>query len=311
MDSRRFWWLSVIAVLLIAYAVYAIVGSISAATDLWNFTLHVTNDLSSNAIFSGTVAAVLAGIILYVLFGRKKESPVITQNVQGGATVIQNIYLGEGNSPESSKRILEKIPDQLFVPQSRSRVRPVQPVASENLEGLIQKVAQNALGSGPLTPLVADALEIARTLNRDEESRWLQRELYGYERIPSDQPNTFPEYRRISGRIPIRLEAITTTGPHSEDVNVERILFVSFPVKRVEETASGARSRDAAELVFWIDTPEEFSELAREQNAQITSEHVGKTPFIAQIGDLERLLSELRLRIHRFVTAEGIQLRRS
>jgi hypothetical protein len=289
--------------LLVTYSVYVVVSSVRFYIDYLNATLRLTNDLSSNQIFAGTVAAVLAGIILFTLFGRKKEASVIIGEVQRGGTVIQNIYTSQGNAPESSKRILERIPDQLFVREPRVRSSQVQVEPSEDVRGLIQKVAQNALGSSPLTAIVADALEISRTLKKDEESRWLKRELYGYEKKPSDQPSTFPEYRRISARIPIRLSASTTTGPRSEDLNVERTLFVSFPVKRLEDTVSGARSRDALELVFWMDTPEEFSDLAKEQHAQISSERAGKTPFIVQINDLERLLSELRLRIHRFVTS--------
>jgi hypothetical protein len=77
-------------------------------------------------------------------------------------------------------------------------------------------------------------------------------------------------------------------------------LFVSFPVSRIEETVNGARSRDAEQLVFWMSTPKEFTDLAKEQSAQISSENAGKTPFLVQISDLERLLSEVRLRIHRF-----------
>ncbi len=237
----------------------------------------------------------------YAEWDLKKNDAI--REVKKGVTVNQIISIKGGNDPERSKRIVDRIPDQLFVGEPRIRVKQVEEHPSEDVRGLIEEVRQRALGSGPLTPIVADALKIARTLKKNEESTWLERELYGYETRPIDQPNTFPEYRRVPAKIHHRLEAVTITGPVTNEFVVDRTLFVSFSVMRIEDTVNGARSRDAVELVFWMKTPKEYLDLAKEQKAQIASENPGKTPFIVQISDLERLLSELRLRIHRFVTA--------
>jgi hypothetical protein len=266
----------------------------------WSIIPDVANPIVSGLIVTVT-GGVIVGVILYFLFGRKKKASGVTiGEVQRGGTVVQNIFVGRDNDPESSKRIIDGIPDQLFVGEPRAHPQPVQRQPNGDQRGLIEKVAGSALGNDPLTPIVADALEIARTLKKDEESRWLERELYGYEKRPTDQPNTFPEYRRVPATIPVRLSGITTSGKVAEDLNLERTLFVSFPVKRLEDMVNGARSRDAMELVFWMTTPKELSDLAKELKAQVTSENMGKTPFLVQISDLERLLSELRLRIHKF-----------
>jgi hypothetical protein len=49
-------------------------------------------------------------------------------------------------------------------------------------------------------------------------------------------------------------------------------------------------------------TPNYLVDTAKEQGATITSDEPGKAPFIVEVMDLERLLSDLRLRIHRFIT---------
>jgi hypothetical protein len=270
----------------------------------WTFAPNLANPFVSELVVI-VIGGVIVGVILYVLFYRKQKAPVVTiREVQRGGIVVQNINVGRDTDPESSKRITEGIPDQLFVGEPRAHTEPIREPYYGNIRDLIQKVAHSALGSDPLTPIIGDALEIARTLKRDEESRWLKRELYGYEERPTDQPKTFPDYRRVTTKVPIRVSGITKWGETlSRDFDIERTLFVSLPVNRIEDTVSGARSRGALELVFWMNTPKEFSEMAREQNAQIASENAGKTPFIVQINDLERLLSELRLRIHKFVTA--------
>jgi hypothetical protein len=277
---------------------------VTTQNDFWTPLTAIGTLVSPNQIVSGIIATVIAGVILYLLFDRKKKTSVVTiGEVQRAGTVVQNIYVSRDNDPESSKRIIEGIPDQLFVGEPRAHREPIQGQHSDDLRGLIKKVTQSALGSDPLTPIVADALEIARTLKKDEESRWLERELYGYEKRPTDQPNTFPDYRRVSAKIPVQLSGITASGEVSENFDIDRTLFVSFSVKRLEDTVNGARSRGAIELVLWMTTPKELSDLAKEQNAQVTSEKTGKTPFLVQINDLERLLSELRLRIHRFATS--------
>ena len=43
--------------------------------------------------------------------------------------------------------------------------------------------------------------------------------------------------------------------------------------ENLEDTVNGARSRDAVELVFWMETPKEYLDFAKEQKAQIASEN--------------------------------------
>jgi hypothetical protein len=253
------------------------------------------------------IAAVVAGVILYLLVERRKKtsertSVVTIEEAPRGGLVVHNIYAGRDSVGKLTMTIAEEIPEELIIGVTRVHGKPRRE-RLKDINGLIQKVLQSVLEDVPLALVVADALTIARTLRKDEESRWLERELYGYEASPTDQPNTFPEYRRISTKIPIRLHAFTTEGEKSEDFAVERTLFVSFPIVRIEDTAKRARIRNADELVFWIQTPRELSDLAREQGARATSDSPGRIPCLVQISDLERIVSELRLRIHKFVSA--------
>ena len=241
-----------------------------------------------------TVAGV--GVSVIALYFQLRRRNIGTPVQEAGNNAAQQIVI---NSPNSINQNFSNT-RELFAPGRRRDNNTFRNsrTAIPSTQEIIDHVLDNSFD---LAPLVGKTLQIARSMGRAEESRWLERELYGYERIPDDQPTTFPEYRRVLGNVRIQMTGVTTSGPFDNQTNAERTIFVSFPVNQIESDVRNARRNRTDRLIFWLPIPQEWIP-PRNLNATVTSDRQGHAPFIVEIRSLERLLHLLRLSIHRFVT---------
>lgn len=244
-----------------------------------------------------TVLGVAVGAIALYVEVRRRDTSTIVQ--QAGKGAIQQLVI---NSPNTNvvNQDLTTNTGELFASSHRKH-EGIHPVSQTTVPQR-QEILDNVLNeTSPLAPLIGKTLQIARELGKIEESRWLERELYAYEKRPDDQPTTFPEYRRIPAIATIRMTGFTTTGPIDEEINAERTIFVSFPISQIENDVTGARRNGSEKFVFWMPTPDDLVP-PKELKATVTSEKPGHTPFIVELRSLEKLLNSLRLSIHKFIS---------
>jgi hypothetical protein len=244
-----------------------------------------------------TVLGVAVGVVaLYFEVCRRGTSTVVQQTGKGA---IQQLVINSPNSTVINRNFTKGTGDLLASGHRKhGKITPVLRSTVRQRQEIIDNVLKE---TSPLAPLIGRTLQIAKELGKVEESRWLERELYGYEKIPDDQPSTFPEYRRIHATATIHMTGFTTGGPIDEEINVERMLFVSFPISWIENSVRSARRNGAEELVFWMPTSDDLVP-PKELRATLTSDKPGRTPFIVEVGSLEKLLYSVRLSIHKFIS---------
>ncbi len=248
----------------------------------------------------GVIATVLsvavALIALYFQIRRGNANTTVQQAEKG---TVQQLVI---NSPNTT--VVNQNPTantgELFASTHRKheRILPASQTTVPQRQEILDQVLNEA---SPLAPLIGKTLQIAKELGRMEESRWLERELYGYEKRPDDQPTTFPEYRRIPAIVTIQLKGFTTAGPIDEEINAERTIFVSFPTSQIENDVMSARRNGSEKFVFWMPTPDDLVP-PKKLRATVTSEKPGHSPFIVELGSLEKLLYSLRLSVHKFIS---------
>jgi hypothetical protein len=190
------------------------------------------------ATIIGTVVAIIA-----LSHSRRKDSAGTTVQQVGKKNTI--IFI-DGDISAISQEAKGSLHDTIFVP---NLPMPKKPVAINSHSFSIQEIANNILNERmSLTPLVGHTLQIAKQLGKSEEETWLERELYGYDKIPRDQPNTFPEYRRIPTTVHIQMTGIMQTGPFLETLRSrEHYLFPS----RSTEWRLKSRMREQREPNNW------------------------------------------------------------
>lgn len=248
----------------------------------------------------GAIAAILAVIVAVIALYfqiRRRDTGTIVQ--QAGKNAVQQLVINSPNATVFNQNITTNA-SELFA-SSRRKHEKIPPV-SQTTVAQRQEILDNVLkDSSPLAPLIGKTLQVAKQLGKAEESRWLERELYGYEKIPDDQPTTFPEYRRIPGIVAVRMTGFTTSGPFDKTMKAERTIFVSFPISQIENRVTSARRNGSEEFIFWMPIPDDLLP-PKELGATVTSDNPGRAPFIVELGSLEKLLNSLRLSIHKFIS---------
>lgn len=262
----------------------------------------------------GLITAIIGGKTLYKKYKSKKiasitESPLANiQQVERAETVVGpqiNIQVSDVEGVAAIKEIFSNKRSlvrasvgRLTVPKKKSAPMKV------NIQALTQEVKDKVLTDAPLTPLIAKCLDIARTLDRKEDVSWIERELYGCpewysvsEKIESkdmSDKSVFPDYRRVKAKVYISFR--NYSGLPLRDITLQPRMFVGFPVHRIEQVVRGT-GRDTL-IVMRSPAPEEYSEVFDKLGVKVEED----VPFVINAEDLRRLLSELRLRTHRFVT---------
>lgn len=245
---------------------------------------------------AGVLAVVVALIALYFQI-RRRDTGTIVQ--QAGKAAVQQLVINSPNAKVVNQNLTTNA-GELFASSHRKheKIHPVAQTTVAQRQAILDNVLKE---TSPIAPLVAKALQTAKELGKAEESTWLERELYGYGKIPDDQPTTFPEYRRILGTVAVRMTGFTTNGPFDQTLKAERTIFVSFPVSQIENRVNSARRNGSEEFIFWMPIPDDLLP-PKELAATVTSDKAGRAPFIVELESLEKLLYSLRLSIHKFIS---------
>jgi hypothetical protein len=244
---------------------------------------------------AGVLALAVALIALYFQIKRRDTGTIVQQ---AGKGAVQQLVINSPNATVVNQHLTTNA-GELFAPSLRKNEKI--PLVSQTTVAQRQEILDNVLKeTSSIAPLVAKTLQIAKELGKVEESRWLERELYGYGKIPDDLPTTFPEYRRIPGTVAVRMTGFTTSGPFDQTLKAERTIFVSFPVSQIENHVSSARRNGSEEFIFWMPIPDDLLP-PKELGATVTSDEAGRAPFIVELESLEKLINSLRLSIHKFI----------
>jgi len=162
----------------------------------------------------------------------------------------------------------------------------------ESIKDKIKQLKSQILLNQPLSPIIANCLDLASKVGTNSEKNWLTDELYGYHERSvkvAELPEN-PDYRVIHGKLTVEFSAPTFREEKEYG-------YAFFDVRPVFEIESLLTNTVSDEFVFWFPVQREIPGAK-----QITiGGPQGTEPVIVTRLDMETCLNKLRLRLHKFL----------
>jgi len=161
----------------------------------------------------------------------------------------------------------------------------------------IYEVKKNLDSDVALSSILASCIDIARSLNRESDAIWMERESFGAPEwrnsaiVDVTDSLIFPEYRLIDAEMYLNYKKEGESHPTIEEYYVP--VFESRPVYLVENAVLDAQSENADYIEFNAPTPLQWSSMAS------LGEFV---PMAIDVRDYEIILKEIKRRIYDFIT---------
>jgi hypothetical protein len=167
----------------------------------------------------------------------------------------------------------------------------------ETTTAKIYELKKNLDSDVALSPILASCIDIARSLNRESDAIWMERESFGAPEwrnsaiVDVTDSLIFPDYRLIDAKMYLNYKKEGDSYPTIEEYNVP--VFESRPVYLVENAVLDAQSENADYIEFNAPTPLQCSSMAS------LGEFV---PMAINVRDYEIILKEIKRRIYDFIT---------
>ena len=148
-----------------------------------------------------------------------------------------------------------------------------------------------------LSSILASCIDIARSLNRESDAIWMERESFGAPEwrnsaiVDVTDSFIFPAYRLIDAEMYLNYKKEGESHPTIEEYYVP--VFESRPVYLIENAVLDAQSGNADYIEFNAPTPLQWSSMAS------LGEFV---PMAIDVRDYEIILKEIKRRIYDFIT---------
>jgi len=161
----------------------------------------------------------------------------------------------------------------------------------------IYEVKKNLDSDVALSSILASCIDIARSLNRESDAIWMERESFGAPEwrnsaiVDVTDSLIFPDYRLIDAEMYLNYKKEGESHPTIEEYYVP--VFESRPVYLVENAVLDAQSENADYIEFNAPTPLQWSSMAS------LGEFV---PMAIDVRDYEIILKEIKRRIYDFIT---------
>jgi hypothetical protein len=167
----------------------------------------------------------------------------------------------------------------------------------ETTTAKIYELKKNLGSDVALSPILASCIDIARSLNRESDAIWMERESFGAPEwrnsaiVDVTDSFIFPDYRLIDAKMYLNYKKEGESYPTIEEYNVP--VFESRPVYLLENAVLDAQSENADYIEFNAPTPLQCSSMAS------LGEFV---PMAINVRDYEIILKEIKRRIYDFIT---------
>lgn len=233
-------------------------------------------------------------------FNASNGSSVQFQQVEKANNVIQVNFTGSG---ELQKPKIEVSKGKMIIgDKAKKRDKKIGKPTDELVEFVKANIFQS---QEPLSDLLSKSIEIAKRLDKKDDLYWLERELYGAEewsskkgteaRSTSDK-RLFPDYRTVKAKVTV--DFVLSGGRH-EVKEYEFNFFLGMSTIEIERIVKDAGN--LTQLLMRTTLPEDWVKLAKKHD--LNFERQEKVPYIIDVADLKRILEQIRLRVHKFVSS--------
>jgi hypothetical protein len=223
--------------------------------------------------------------------GFKIKSPQNTTTIVKGNINVPTV--------KASQNQADKVHDELVhLPLNTALTLNETMMDEETTAAKIYDVKKSLDSDVPLSSILASCIDIARSLDRTNDTLWMECESFGaYEWrtsaiVDATDGLIFPEYRLINGKMYLNYKKEGESHSTIEEYDVP--IFESRPVYLLEKAVLDAQSKNADYIVFNAPTPLQWPSVAS------LGEFV---PVSIDIRDYKIILREIKRRIYDFMAA--------